>query len=186
MARAPWLLIALQVVFLSACSMDDRPPIVRYDIGHEYRLGSGDQIRVVVFDQPTLSAVYSISASGMVSIPLAGTFKAESKTIRQVESSIKRILKEKDLVADPKVSVEVAVYRPFSILGEVRNPGRYAYAPGMTIEDAVAAAGGYTIHADQNAIRVTTRADEAQLTEQRAPTAIFSPGDTLYVKERWY
>ena len=97
--------------------------MVPYDNVREYRLGAGDQLRVVVFDQPALSAVYSIDASGSVSIPLAGTFKAENKTAQQVESSIRAALKEKDLVADPKVSVEVAVYRPFSVLGEVRAPG---------------------------------------------------------------
>jgi polysaccharide biosynthesis/export protein len=186
MTRARWLLVTFQVFFLSGCAMDSRPPMVPYNSAHEYRLGSGDQIRVVVFDQPTLSAVYAMGASGAVSIPLVGTFKAENMTVRQIENTIKKSLKDKGLVADPKVSVEVAVYRPFSILGEVRNPGRYPYAPGMTIDDAVAAAGGYTIHADQQAIRVTTRADEAQITEQRPPTASFSAGDALYVKERWY
>lgn len=186
MARAHWLLIIFQISLLGGCVMDDRPPMVPYNNVHDYRLGSGDQIRVVVYDQPSLSASYALSAAGMVSIPLVGTFKAENLTVRQVEGAIKKILTDKGLVTDPKVSVEVAVYRPFSILGEVRSPGRYAYAPGMTIEDAIAAAGGYTIHADQQAIRVTTRANEAQITEQRPPTAIFSPGDALYVKERWY
>ena len=56
----------------------------------------------------------------------------------------------------------------------------------MTIEDAVALAGGYTIHADQDAIRVTSRVNGAQVTDRRPPTATFFPGDTLYVTERWY
>jgi polysaccharide export outer membrane protein len=166
--------------------MDGRPPIVPYDSVREYRLGPGDQIRVAVFDQPALSTVYSIDASGRISIPLAGTLKAEDKTTQQVGSSIRRALREAALVDDPRVSVEVAVYRPFSILGEVRAPGRFPYAPGMTIEDAVAAAGGYTIHADQEEIRVTTRINGSQITDHRRPTATFFPGDTLYVPERWY
>lgn len=185
MTRARWLLI-FQMALLSGCVMDERPPVVPYESVREYHLASGDQIRVAVFDQPSLSAVYSVSASGTVSIPLAGTFKAENKTVRQVETAIRNALKDKDLVADPKVSVEVAVYRPFSIIGEVRNPGRFPYAPGMTIEDAVALAGGYTVHADQQTIRVTTRANGEQLTGERPPTASFFPGDALYVKERWY
>lgn len=166
--------------------MDNRLSIVPYDKLHEYRLGAGDQIRVVVFDQPTLSATYSVGASGSVSIPLAGTLKAEGKTAKQLESSIRTSLKDRDLVADPKVSVEVAVYRPFSIIGEVKAPGRFPYSPGMTIEDAVALAGGYTIHADQKVIRVTSRVNGEQFTDQRPPTATFFPGDALYVKERWY
>jgi polysaccharide export outer membrane protein len=186
MTTALRLLAILQVVALSGCGTGYRPPMVAYDNVREYRLGAGDMIRVAVFDQPTLSGLYAIDASGSVSVPLAGTFKAENKTARQVESSIVRALKDRDLVADPKVSVEVAVYRPFSVLGEVKAPGRFPYAPGMTIEDAVALAGGYTIHADQDAIRVTTRANDAQVTDRRPPTATFFPGDTLYVTERWY
>jgi polysaccharide biosynthesis/export protein len=186
MATAQRILMTILAAILSGCAMSDRPPMVPYDNAREYRLASGDQIRVAVFDQPSLSAVYSVDASGNISIPLAGTFGAENRTARQVQGAIKRALKDNGLVADPKVSVEVAVYRPFSILGEVRAPGRFAYAPGMTIEDAVALAGGYTIHADQGVIRVTTRVDGAQVTDNRPPTATFFPGDTLYVTERWY
>jgi polysaccharide biosynthesis/export protein len=186
MSTAVRVALTLLVVALNGCTMDDRPPLVRYDNLRQYRLGPGDQIRVTVFDQPALSAAYSIDASGSVAVPLAGTFKAQNKTVRQVEQVIRSALKSKDLVSDPKVTVEVSAYRPFSILGEVKAPGRFPYAPGMTIEDAVALAGGYTIHADQGAIRVTTRASKAQVTDRRPPTATFFPGDTLYVAERWY
>jgi polysaccharide export outer membrane protein len=179
-------LITLLVVILGGCVMDERPSVVPYNQVHVYRLGSGDQIRVVVFDQPTLSTSYKIDASGNVSIPLAGTLRAEGKTTRQVENSISTALKDKGIMDDPKVSVEVAVYRPFSILGEVKAPGRFPFSPGMTIDDAVALAGGYTIHADQNAIRVTSRVNGKQLTNKRPPTATFRAGDALYVTERWY
>ncbi len=144
MKAVPFVLAALQGIVIGGCAMSERPQVAPYEAVHEYRLAPGDQIRVVVFDQPTLSASYSIDASGTVSIPLAGAFKAENKTVRQIESSIGKALKDKNLVADPKVTVEVAIYRPFSILGEVRAPGRFPYAPGMTIEAAVALAGGYT------------------------------------------
>jgi polysaccharide export outer membrane protein len=122
----------------------------------------------------------------MVSVPLAGTFRASNRTTRQVEAAIVSTLKDKGLVDDPKVSVEVAVYRPFSVLGEVRASGRFPYSPGMTIEDAVALAGGYTPHADQDSIRVTSRVGKTQVTKSHPPTAIVSPGDVIRVKERWY
>ena len=95
-------------------------------------------------------------------------------------------LRNQELVKDPKVSVEVAVYRPFSILGEVRAPGRFPYSPSMTIEFAVALAGGYTLHADKEVIRVTRRAGDLSYTEYCPPTASFLPGDTLFVQERWF
>jgi len=147
-----------------------------------YRLAAGDKIRLIVFDQPTLSNTYSIDASGNVSIPLAGAIRANGKTTGEVEAAIVSRLKERDLVTDPKVAVEVATYRPFSILGEVKTPGRYPYAPGMTIEAAVATAGGYTLHANTDQMRITRQAR----TEMLSPTSTFMPGDTIYVMERWY
>ncbi|MEJ2228877.1 MAG: polysaccharide export protein [Alphaproteobacteria bacterium] len=179
-------IIIFQLVALAGCVADEQLQVVPYNNVHEYRLGSGDQIRVTVYNQPTLSANYTVSASGMVSLPLAGTFKASNKTTRQIESAIVSSLKEKGLIDDPKVSVEVAVYRPFSVLGEVRASGRFPYSPGMTVEDAIALAGGYTIHADKETIRVTSRVGNKQVPQNRPPTANVSPGDVIFVKERWY
>lgn len=176
----------LLIFMLGGCAVADRPPYLPFHQAREYRLGAGDRIRVVVFDQPNLTATYLVDASGSVSVPLAGRFKAEGKTPAQVESSIKTALRDQNLVDDPKVSVEIASYRPFSILGEVRSPGRYPYDPSMTIEEAVALAGGYTLHADQEEVRVTTHANGEQVTDIRPPTATFYAGDTLYIQERWF
>ena len=186
MTLALRVIALLQLAVLGGCAMSDRPAAVSYDNARQYRLGAGDQVRVVVFDQPSLSAAYTVDASGAVSVPLAGRLKAENRTVHQREGAIGGALKDKGLVADPKVTVEVAVYRPFSILGEVRAPGRFPYAPGMTVEDAVALAGGYTIHAEQGSVRVTTRTSDSQVTDFRPPTASFFAGDTLYVPERWF
>ncbi len=175
-----------QLFVLSGCVVDNQPQMVPYNKVQEYRLGSGDQIRISVYNQPTLSATYTVSASGMISVPLAGTIRANNKTTRQVEAAIASVLKDEKLIDDPKVSVEVAVYRPFSVLGEVRASGRFPYSPGMTIEDAVALAGGYTPHADQEFIRVTSRVGDTQVSKHLPPTAPVSPGDVIHVKERWY
>ena len=56
---------------------------------------------------------------------------------------------------EPRVSVEVEAYRPFFVLGEVTTAGQFPYVNGMTVETAVAIAGGYTPRA---------RKDEAELT----------------------
>jgi polysaccharide biosynthesis/export protein len=151
-----------------------------------YRLGTGDQLRLIVFDQPGVSNVYGVDPAGNVSVPLIGPVRAEGKTTRQLEGAVAGRLREENLVADPKVSVEVAAYRPFSILGEVRTPGRLPYFPGMTIEAAVAAAGGYTLHADKKQVRVTRRDGDRIVTAYYSPAATFQPGDTLYVDERWF
>jgi len=116
--------IVLTVILVSGCTRPEGADFPYAGNTAEYRLGAGDQVRVLVFEQPALSNVYGVDASGYLSIPLVGAIRSENKTTRQLEAAIARQLKQRDLVADPKVAVEVAVYRPFSILGEVRTPGR--------------------------------------------------------------
>jgi polysaccharide biosynthesis/export protein len=179
-------LSVLFCLLLASCAME-RPGVIDVvdDIG-AYGLASGDQVRVVVYDQPTLSAVYSVDASGSISVPLAGRLKAAGLTAAQLERVIVNRLRDKDLVSDPKVAVEIAVYRPFSILGEVKTPGRFPYAPGMTLEAAVALAGGYSLFADKSCVRVTRRVGDVVVAEYYPPTAHFLPGDVIQVSERWF
>ena len=47
-------------------------------------------------------------------------------------------------VREPRVAVEVETYRPFFVLGEITTPRQFAVVPGMTLENAVAIAGGFT------------------------------------------
>jgi polysaccharide biosynthesis/export protein len=180
------ILALLSALLVAGCAQD-----FRYNYSYTvetgaYRLATGDQVRLIVYDQPGLSNIYGVDASGNISVPLIGAVKAENKTTRQLEAAISSRLQEQNLVTEPKVAVEVGVYRPFSILGEVRAPGRFPYSPGMTVEAAVALAGGYTIHADQGLVRVTHRYGNEMSTEYVPPIATVKPGDVVYISERWY
>jgi polysaccharide biosynthesis/export protein len=193
MRRSIFFLLALNFLFLSnafilqGCVPDDYAAITSGNELRVYRLAPGDHIRLVVFDQPSLSNTYSIDPSGNISVPLAGTIKAEGKTTQQLEVAIIGRLKDENLVSEAKAAVEVVTFRPFSILGEVKTPGRFPYAPGMTIESAVALAGGYTLHSDKERIRVTRKGTRGEtVTEYWAPTATVMPGDTIFVRERWF
>jgi polysaccharide biosynthesis/export protein len=180
-------ILLLNALVLQGCVPDDHGAITSVNDNSVYRLAPGDHVRLIVFDQPALSNVYSVDATGNVSIPLAGTVKAEGKTTRQLEAAIVGRLREENLVTEAKAAVEVAIYRPISILGEVKAPGRFPYAPGMTIEAAVALAGGYTIHANKENVRVTRTASRGEAAvEDLPPTATVMPGDSIYVHERWF
>ena len=187
MRRSVYSLFLLGALLLESCVPDNRAALTTVNDVNVYRLAPGDHVRLIVFDQPALSNVYSVDPSGNVSVPLAGTVRAEGKTTRQLEAAIVGRLREENLVTEAKAAVEVVTYRPFSVLGEVRTPGRFPYAPGMTIESAVALAGGYTIHANKEDIRVTRNVSRAEAaTEDLPPTATVMPGDTILVRERWF
>jgi polysaccharide export outer membrane protein len=89
-------------------------------------------------------------------------------------------------VREPHVAVEVETYRPFFILGEVTLPGQYPYVPNMSVETAVAIAGGYTPRAFKRQIEVSRPVDG--LTERRvvSPNYPVRPGDTVHIAERWF
>ena len=108
-----------------------------------YTLDSGDRLRVVVFGQDGLTNSYVVDVSGDIAMPLIGSVAARGLTTDQLSSRIAGLLRQ-GYVRDPHVAVEVEAYRPFFILGEVTQPGQYPYVANMTVETAVAIAGGFT------------------------------------------
>src|ERR1043165_5831616 len=113
-----------------------------------YALDSGDKLRVVVFGQDGLSASYSVDTSGNITMPLIGAVQARGHTPAKLQAAIAAKLRQ-GFVREPHVAVEVETYRPFFILGEVTLPGQYPYVANMTIETAVAIAGGIGVLAGQ-------------------------------------
>ncbi|WP_342642398.1 polysaccharide biosynthesis/export family protein [Rhodoligotrophos ferricapiens] len=150
-----------------------------------YRVGTGDTLNVRVYGQEDLSGDFSVDASGNISMPLAGTIRVAKLTTPEIARAIEHRLAQKYL-RDPNVSVQVATLRPFYILGEVQNPGSFAYTPGLTVQEAIALGGGYTPRADQGLVLVTRRSSSGAQSEQVPVLTPLYPGDVVYVKERWF
>ena len=150
-----------------------------------YTLDSGDKLRVVVFGQEGLSASYSVDTAGNITMPLIGAVRARGHTPGQLQQAIAAKLKQ-GYVREPHVAAEVETYRPFFILGEVTLPGQYPYVANMTVETAVAIAGGYTPRAFKHKIEISRQV--GGLTEKRvvSPNYPVRPGDTVQVAERWF
>jgi polysaccharide export outer membrane protein len=150
-----------------------------------YLLDTGDRLRVFVYGQPNLSRLYTVDHGGTITVPLIGAVKARGLTTAALEGAIRARLGTQ-YVRDPQVTVDVQQNRPFFILGEVRNAGQYPYVSGMTVETAVAIAGGYTERASDRKFRLTRRING--LIEQiEAPSDyVVKPGDTVFVFERLF
>jgi polysaccharide export outer membrane protein len=150
-----------------------------------YVLGPNDRVRLKVYGEPDISGEYEIDSTGNVSVPLAGHIKAAGLTTRQLERSIISAL-SKGIVRDPRVNVEIALYRPYYILGEVKKSGEYPYRLGLTVMDAVASAGGFTYRANEN--KVYLRRSGGGVEEVHAldaPVPVF-PGDNIRIPERYF
>jgi polysaccharide export outer membrane protein len=150
-----------------------------------YTLDSGDRLRVVVFGQDGLSNSYLVDASGHIAMPLIGSVSARGLTTEELSSRIGERLRQ-GFVREPHVAVEVEAYRPFFILGEVTQPGQYPYVADMTVETAVAIAGGFGPRAFRQTVMLT-RTVNGQQVRMTVPTSYpLRPGDTVNVQERWF
>jgi polysaccharide export outer membrane protein len=156
---------------------------VRYDAA--YHLDAGDKLRVVVYGQEGLTNTYAIDAGGSITMPLIGSVPARGRTPAGLAAEIGAKLRA-GFIRDPSVAVEIEAYRPFFILGEVAAPGQYPYVPNMTVESAVAIAGGFSPRARRD--RVTVTHTDASGTGRYVvpPGTSLSPGDTVLVGERWF
>jgi len=152
----------------------------------QYQLASGDVVRITVFGEADLSFdEIRLNDAGTFSYPFIGQVRARGNTPTQIEDLIASKLKDGYLI-DPRVTVSVVTYREFYITGEVKKPGGYPYQPGLTLERAIALAGGLTERASTNRVTImrgngTTRnAQKAELA-----TAIL-PGDSINIEQGFF
>ena len=168
---------AAPVVYASA------PPPVMHDPA--YRLDAGDRLRIVVYGQEGLTNTYLVDAGGSITMPLIGAVSARGKTPAELAAAVAARLRN-GYIREPYVAAEVEAYRPFFILGEVAAPGQYPFVPNMTVESAVAIAGGFSPRAKRDHVTVT-HTDVRGTVRLVVPTAmLLSPGDTVLVGERWF
>lgn len=151
-----------------------------------YRLSPGDKLKVTVFNEQDLTGEFQVNERGNVAFPLVGEVQAANSTPDEFQQRLTARLRGK-FVKNPRVSVEVTNYRPFNVLGEVRNAGQYPYRPGLTIQDAVALAGGFTYRANTRTVYVRRADANAEISVstdgERVPVL---PGDNIRVPERYF
>lgn len=177
------MLIVALAMPLAACVPGNEPgPAVAFLTQTEYHLGPGDKVRVNVFGDKTLSNDYQVDGAGTFSFPLIGAVKASGLTSKELEAHLEKKLKE--YMRAPNVSVEILSYRPFYIVGEIRNPGSYPYVDGMTIINAVAIAHGFTYRAREDTFYIQRKSDRGKI-EARQHTRVL-PGDVIIVRERFF
>jgi polysaccharide biosynthesis/export protein len=158
-------------------------PPARFDGG--YRLDAGDKLRVVVYGQEGLTNTYAIDAAGSITMPLIGQVPARGRSPASLAAQITARLRN-GYIREPSVAVEIESYRPFFILGEVQAPGQYPYVPNMTVESAVAIAGGFSPRAKRDMVTLT-HTDAGGAARYAVPLGTsLAPGDTVYVGERWF
>lgn len=179
--------VLASVLTVAACA--SAPPLPDRDFNpllvNHYLLDSGDRLRVTVFDQVELTNTYGVDKAGYIDMPLIGQVAARGRTTQQLEADIAARLRA-GYLRNPDVSVEIDRYRPFFILGEVATSGQYSYVAGLTVQQAIAVAGGFTPRASKYRVEVVRQTGGKQVTLSLEMLDAVFPGDTITVHERMF
>lgn len=172
------------VLGVAACSGPGNLPPIPATSNADYRLGPGDQVRIITFGDEQLTGEFRVKDDGTVSLPLLGPVKAAGLTTDQLQTEVTQQLTSRNLYKDPSVSVEVIAYRPVFVLGEVAHPGQFPYQPGMTVVTAVAIAGGFTYRAVENEVGIVRNVNGKSVEGRANRETPVRPGDVITVYER--
>ncbi|MEX2643898.1 MAG: polysaccharide biosynthesis/export family protein [Acetobacterales bacterium] len=168
---------------LAACGGTPLPSVeASNSASTAYHLGSGDELRITVFGDESLSGEHRIDGQGQITMPLIGRVEAADLTAEALKERLQARLAE--YVHEPRVNVQVLTYRPVYIVGEVKTPGSYDYVDGMTVINAVAIAGGFTYRARQDRFVIERKATNQAVAA--VPGTPLLPGDVVTVKERYF
>ena len=150
-----------------------------------YRLGPGDEIKITVSGEPTLSGSKVVDGQGAINMEYIGAVAVRNLTLREVQTAIENKYRD-GYLNEPRVMTEMVKGRPFYILGEVNKPAEYPFTSGLTVMNAIAAAGGWTYRANQRNVMITSASDGVEREVQLTPTTPVRPGDRIRVRERLF
>jgi len=161
----------------------------------EYRLGSGDVVRISVYQNPDLTLESRIGEAGNISFPLLGSIKIGGLVVSAAEKLIADGLRNGNFVKQPQVSILVMQVRgnQVSVLGQVNRPGRFPLeVVDMRLSDVLATAGGIAASGADTVTLVGTRDGKSIRRELDLPAIFRSAsrdddvlvqnGDVIYVE----
>ncbi len=197
------LLIVSLTFLMAACATSGGdhagPPPLESNLAEAYRLGVDDVVQVSVWGNPDAGVTAPVRPDGMISVPLLGDVPAGGRTPPEVAQDIQTRLQ--DYVKDARVSVILTELHSHEYLsrirvtGAVRQPVSIPYRPGMTVLDAVLAAGGVTEFAAPNRSSLHRRSgngtgsyqvrlDNVLTAGDLSTNYTVAPGDVITVPER--
>ncbi len=151
---------------------------------NDYLLGTGDRIDIIVYGEPDMSMKFKVSKSGVVNFPYIGEVKITGRTPSSIEQEIEERLRG-DYLINPMVTINMEAFRLFYVSGEVTSPNGYEYRPALTVEQAIAIAGGFTDRADRDDINIR-HGGSNELIEDVELTHPVQPGDTVIIEQSFF
>ncbi len=151
-----------------------------------YRLGAGDTISIIVFDEKELSLEkVKLSDAGSISYPMLGEIRVLGMTVSALQKKVTDGLKGTYLI-NPKVTVFIDQYRDVFVNGQVQKPGNFPYQPGLTVRKAISIAGGFRDRANTDAVSIIHENQINPTPVRGTLSTLVEPGDTITVEESFF
>jgi len=152
----------------------------------EYQINTGDSVSVTVYQEPDLSiSGVKVGTDGTIAFPLLGDLPVAGLSSRQIQKLVIERL-EDGYLKSPSVTVSIDRYRLYFIKGEVNSPGGYNFVDGLTVEKAVALAGGFSERASEQDITLIRETQPDQPLKSVSPTTAILPGDVITIGESFF
>ncbi len=151
----------------------------------KYLLGTGDMLRIQVYNEIDLYLETRVSDSGTISYPFLGELKVKGISLVSLEALITSRLKG-DYLINPKVSIDMVEYRQFYINGEIASAGGFPYQPGLTVRKAISLAGGFKERASKDKIFIVHDDSSAGEPTKATLDTEVRPGDTITIEQSFF
>ncbi|HRK78640.1 MAG TPA: polysaccharide export protein EpsE [Thiobacillus sp.] len=153
------------------------PAAPAWSADNDYRMGTGDVLRITVYGQPDLTTEARVGENGGITFPLIGEVRLAGITPARGETEIAQRLSKGGFILEPFVTLNVVQYRSqqISVLGRVNRPGKYTLEKISRISDALALAGGIIIDGSDTVTLVRTRDGKPEYRDIDV-IALFRPG----------
>lgn len=183
---------------LPGCTKSYPPPPKLPDPVVNQQVGAGDLIEVSIVGEEKLPKEYEIAGDGTLDFPYSSKpIQAAGLEPRQIAASLRKELMEAKFLVDPQVQVKVKAYnsKKIQIIGQIQKPGPLPYQDGMTLVQAISAAGWFTPLADTNNVQVIRKVPNGSVNAIVSVDAItdnvradvkLQQGDTIKVNQRLF
>lgn len=159
------ILLAVAIsMSIAACSLFNSNPVGEKVVPHAvakaadpYRIGSDDELEIIVWTQPQLSGKVVVASDGTIAMPLIGRVPAAGLTPDQLKADLEKRYARYVHDANATVRVSDPASHVFYVLGSVNKPGVYKLHSGEVLSQALAEAGGLGEYADAGKIRILRR-----------------------------
>ena len=154
--------------------------------GAAYTIAPGDRVTVTVYREPDLGVTDAkVGPEGVLAFPLLGELHVAGLSSQELQRLVSARLAD-GYLKQPNVTVNVDRQQMYFIKGEVSSPGGYVFVDGLTVEKAIALAGGFTERADEDDITLVRETAPERPLKNAPPATRVLPGDVITVEESFF